>query len=483
MDYTPTTWVENITKVGPTNLNKLEAGVADAVGHHKTGLDSSKPVAVPANKNWRYYATDTHVEYQSDGTQWVPLQLGLSGAAGGDLAGSYPNPTIAKLSGLLGDATVNLYRLGPGNMKSDGSLYLGQELVVGHAGGANSVYFGSTLNPRLYSTTPGDLRLQGRLLASSDIVVRPGGTDQAQTGIGAWGPAAEAAVALGPSLLERIYRKGVGILASDNSLYMLGTLALFGAMADANAKFYIAGGSGALNWGGGGASATDAALSRSAAGVLRFDAAVQSSADRAIRLGEGRGKSSGHDYIGFYNATDAATNPDFLLQRPPSSRDLRLYSPVGGDVLVVNQATSTVNFPLSPTVPTLGSTDNSQQVASTAHVKSVLSTTPSILVPLTAAFSGGWTPYAPGGGMRYWKDQLGYVHVDGEIMGGTLTANTLIFTFPAGYRPLARKYFKASGNPGTNTFFINTLGELRVDDNGPAATAYNNLGHIVFATF
>lgn len=46
---------------------------------------------------------------------------------------------------------------------------------------------------------------------------------------------------------------------------------------------------------------------------------------------------------------------------------------------------------------------------------------------------------------RYTKDILGYVQAEGEIQAGTVTINTLVFTFPVGFRPTKRYTFLAAG--------------------------------------
>jgi hypothetical protein len=90
---------------------------------------------------------------------------------------------------------------------------------------------------------------------------------------------------------------------------------------------------------------------------------------------------------------------------------------------------------------------------------------------------------------RYWKDPLGYVHITGEINDdgtglASLAANAIIWDgFPAGYRPIDRKYVTAIGNPGVNQILINTSGQIRYSDNGGAVTRYMNFGHLSFPTF
>lgn len=81
-DYNPYAWIENVTKVGPTRLNALEAGVGDAATHHKSGTYAARPPATAANKNWTYFATDAGVLYCNfDGATWT--RVGADAPIGG----------------------------------------------------------------------------------------------------------------------------------------------------------------------------------------------------------------------------------------------------------------------------------------------------------------------------------------------------------------------------------------------------------------
>lgn len=92
---------------------------------------------------------------------------------------------------------------------------------------------------------------------------------------------------------------------------------------------------------------------------------------------------------------------------------------------------------------------------------------------LFSSFSNGFTNYNNFG---YFKDPNGIVHFKGDLSstGATVTANTLITTLPAGYRPGYRSYFVVTDNGGTNTFYalkVDTDGSVRVSDNGAAWVA------------
>lgn len=75
-DYTVTDWIDEQTKLGPTNLDKLEAGVKDAAEHNKYGPRSARPVAGAASKNhlWRDHSGAV---WYCDGTEWMPLSRSM----------------------------------------------------------------------------------------------------------------------------------------------------------------------------------------------------------------------------------------------------------------------------------------------------------------------------------------------------------------------------------------------------------------------
>lgn len=73
MLYAPTNWLDELTKLGPTNLNKLEAGTADASGHHRSG--AGRPAAAAGNAGWLWRDPDGTV-LLSDGAAWAVFAAG-----------------------------------------------------------------------------------------------------------------------------------------------------------------------------------------------------------------------------------------------------------------------------------------------------------------------------------------------------------------------------------------------------------------------
>lgn len=80
-DYTPNqiTWADDDgsgttgTLMQAAHMNNMEAGIADATTHHRSGTYAARPAAATGNKGWLYFATDVGVSFLSDGTQWLPV--------------------------------------------------------------------------------------------------------------------------------------------------------------------------------------------------------------------------------------------------------------------------------------------------------------------------------------------------------------------------------------------------------------------------
>lgn len=79
------------------------------------------------------------------------------------------------------------------------------------------------------------------------------------------------------------------------------------------------------------------------------------------------------------------------------------------------------------------------------------------------AFQNGWANFGnANNNVRFAKDAIGYVHLGGTASGGTTAANTLVYTLPAGYRPLNIVNFPAISNGLFGGIYVDTNGNVRI---------------------
>jgi lysophospholipase L1-like esterase len=84
-------------------------------------------------------------------------------------------------------------------------------------------------------------------------------------------------------------------------------------------------------------------------------------------------------------------------------------------------------------------------------------------------FNNSWQNYDAVNGRNagYYKDQLGIIHLQGLIKGGTMTANYAIFALPTGYRPTKALWFPVATNTGFGTISIdNATGNVAYQSGG-----------------
>lgn len=77
------------------------------------------------------------------------------------------------------------------------------------------------------------------------------------------------------------------------------------------------------------------------------------------------------------------------------------------------------------------------------------------------AFQNSWVNF--GGtfqGLRFWKDPMGIVHVEGLVKSGTVPA--VVFNLPVGYRPSNRHVFVVISNGAIGRCDVEATGDVSV---------------------
>lgn len=235
MPYTPTDWVDGVTPVNAANLDKLEAGVADAVAQDEVTVAGTRIVA---NK---LLLADAQPSFRIMGDG--KIQWGEGGASSVD---------------------TNLYRGGINILKTDGQI-----MSARSDGGAGFFFNPATAIGFVFESWVG-VEVQPRMRVTS-------------TGTISWGPGGASAVD------TNLYRWGANILKTDGQIVAArsdGAAGFFFNPATATGfvfESYVGVESnprmrvtydGAISWGAGGASALDTNLYRSAANTLKTDDAL-----------------------------------------------------------------------------------------------------------------------------------------------------------------------------------------------------------------
>ena len=96
-----------------------------------------------------------------------------------------------------------------------------------------------------------------------------------------------------------------------------------------------------------------------------------------------------------------------------------------------------------------------------------------------ATLQNGWT-----GTLTYKKNDLGQVSLKGELTAGTVAANTVVSTLPAGYQPTARTgipvIITETGNGAVGLYMNQTSGLLRVTANSGFTAGNSILFSVIF---
>lgn len=103
--------------------------------------------------------------------------------------------------------------------------------------------------------------------------------------------------------------------------------------------------------------------------------------------------------------------------------------------------------------------------------------TPELPVWTKAVMAAGWEPIAEGG-LSYYKDSFGIVHLKGQIFT-RITPPSLITTMPVGFRPMSTEWGLYVGTPvgGQNIYSVSPSGFLFANSTGTGANTHINISY------
>jgi hypothetical protein len=83
---------------------------------------------------------------------------------------------------------------------------------------------------------------------------------------------------------------------------------------------------------------------------------------------------------------------------------------------------------------------------------------------ITPTLFNGWVNYGSGqASVGYYKDDLGVVHIKGFIKNGVTTGGNVIFSLPAGYRPLEILTYSTASNGAYGQTYVKDTGDVVFD--------------------
>jgi hypothetical protein len=350
MPYTPTNWVDGVTPVNAANLNKLEQGLAAAVGIPADVVVTPSTAHLIRN---RYTAGDTQPSFRlgADGL----LQWGAGGASAPDISLYRLTGGVAKLDGALNvnhdwgiwtggsspGASAMISHYAPASDANPRIRIDGNGKISWGPGGATAV------DANLYRVSAGTLKSDGNLnirgafgKSAADVedlafATWQDGASQDRFEIYAQGTMYWGDGAVPPDTW--LARGAAHQLVTENLMMSDGTLdintktsaanLILGTWLDTEAAYrFKIDGNGKMDWGPGGAAAADANLYRVGAGILKTDGYFQAGKSIFSLMGESNGTAFYADYL-------ASNGYAFIAKQAADSGGYRIMIAANGSIL------------------------------------------------------------------------------------------------------------------------------------------------------